>query len=128
MVVAGRGYNMNDVTLIGRIANDLELKEVNNKKMLNINIAINRQGSDKVDFIPCVAFDKTAENVVKYQKKGNLIALKGSIRQNEYTDKEGNKRYSLNVSVNRIKFLEAIKDETNKQATSTTVDDDDMPF
>lgn len=119
---------MNDVTLIGRIANDLELKEVNNKKMLNINIAINRQGSDKTDFIPCVCFDKTAENVVKYQKKGNLVALKGSIRQNEYTDKEGNKRYSFNMLVSRVKFLEPIKDETNKQATSTTVDDDDMPF
>lgn len=120
---------MNDVTLIGRIANDLDIKTTGDIKLVNFNIAINRANTDKADFIPCTAFNQTAENIVKYQKKGSLIAAKGSIRQNEYLDKEGNKRYSLNVSVNRVKFLDSPKtDDIYKRASVDVINDDDMPF
>lgn len=120
---------MNETILIGRISTDLELKEVNSNKLVNFNVAVNRQ-DNKTDFIPCVCFNQIAENLCKYQKKGNLIAVKGSIRQNEYLDKEGNKRYSFNVLASRVQFLEA----SNKENTSdiekitTKIEDDDVPF
>lgn len=126
---------MNDVILIGRISTDLELKEITgDKKLVNFNIAINRQGTkDKTDFIPCTCFNEIAENLVKYQKKGSLIAVKGSIRQNEYTDKEGNKRYSLNVIASRIQYLESTNKENKEyntylKANSEAIDDSDIPF
>ena len=123
---------MNDVTLIGRISNDLEIKTTGDIKILNFNIAINRAGSDKADFIPCTAFNQVAENMVKYQKKGSLIAVKGSIRQSEYTDKEGNKRMMLNVTANRVKFLETTTkaDDIYKAYSkhATKIEDDDVPF
>lgn len=122
---------MNDVTLIGRISNDLEIKTTGDIKILNFNIAINRAGTDKTDFIPCTAFNQVAENMVKYQKKGSLIAIKGSIRQNEYTDKEGNKKTMINVTANRVKFLEAntkADDIYKSYSQKATLEDDDVPF
>ena len=103
---------MNEVLLIGRISTDLELKETNNGKLVNFNIAVNRQDKEKnADFLPVVCFNQLAENICSYQKKGNMIAVKGSLRQNEYTDKEGNKRYSFNVISSRVQFLESNKDK-----------------
>lgn len=123
---------MNEVVLIGRISNDLELKDVNGIKIINFNLAVNRQDKDKnTDFIPVAAFNQIAENMVKYQKKGNLLAVKGSIRQNEYTDKEGNKRYSFNVVANKVQYLESSnKDYTNykNEVASKAIDDEDVPF
>lgn len=118
---------MNEVVLIGRIANKLELKEVSNSKMLNFNLAVNRTSDkNKTDFIPIVVFNQLAENMVKWQNVGNMIAVIGSIRQNEYTDKEGNKRYSTNVLASRVQFLESNKNK--KEEVSSTLTDDDTPF
>ena len=123
---------MNEVLLIGRITNDLELKDINGIKLVNFNIAVNRQDKDKkTDFIPVTVFNQMAENLCKYQKKGNLLAIKGSIRQNEYTDKENNKRYSFNVVASKVQFLESNNKDYNNyknEATSKTIDDDDVPF
>ena len=84
---------MNNVNLLGRISTDLNIRESNNKKILNFSIAIN-DNKDKASFIPVVAFDSVAENISKYQKKGNQIGVSGFLQDNTYTDKEGNKRYS----------------------------------
>lgn len=125
---------MNEILLIGRISNDLELKETKSGKYVNFNLAVNRQG-EGTDFLPCVCFNQIAENITKYQQKGSLIALKGSLRQNEYTDKDGNKKYTFNVVASRIQFLGSVKDDaTNISKTNTNsskgqeIDDDDIPF
>ena len=128
---------MNNVNLLGRISTDLNIRESNNKKILNFSIAIN-DNKDKASFIPIVAFDSVAENISKYQKKGNQIGISGFLQDNTYTDKEGNKRYLLNVVASRVDFIsskESNKDDkitfnhnNNFQLKEQKLDDDDIPF
>ena len=129
---------MNNVNLLGRISTELNLKEINNKKILNFSIAIN-DIKDKTSFIPITAFDTLAENISKYQKKGNQIAISGFLQDNNYTDKDGNKRYSLNVVASRVDFIsnkEAIKKDdkitfsynNDFKLEDNKIDDDDVPF
>ena len=128
---------MNNSILIGRIANDLELRGTEDNRVINFNLAVERYGKkDEADFIPVTVFGKSAENLVKYQAKGSMIAIQGYIRQENYTDKDGNKRNAFKVIANRVQFLGAKAKEENKEISMTfnesnnlqAIDDEDIPF
>lgn len=112
---------MNKVILTGRIANNLELRETKNGiKVCDFTLAINRQvirdGEKKTDFVNCIVWDKQAENLVKFQTKGNMIAVFGEIRTDSY-EVNGNKKYKTYIVSNNIEFLEKkeeIKENKNK--------------
>lgn len=105
---------MNNVTIIGRITKGLEVRTTNNQKSVcEFTLAVNRKGSEGTDFITCVVWNKPAENLVKYQGKGSLIAVSGSLRVEKYQDKEDKTRYRTYVLVNSIEYL-----NTNKQDTT----------
>lgn len=135
---------MNKVILTGRIANDLELKATTTgKSICEFRLATNRpvvrDGEKVADFINCRVWNKSAENLVKYQTKGNLIAVIGRMQVDRYEDKEGNTRYSNYVLVEDLEYLER-KKETNQEdefkdmSVTTQVqdqfnyDDEDLPF
>ena len=105
---------MNSCCIIGRIANDLELKYVRGKEgdfaTLKFNVAVTKD-RDKTNFIPIRVLGKLAENLVNYQKKGSLIGIQGSIEIDQYEDKNGNKVSKTYVLANGIEYLE--KRETN---------------
>ena len=105
---------MDSVCLIGRIANDLELKYIRGKEgdfaTLKFNVAVTKD-KDKTNFIPVRVLGKLAENLVNYQKKGSLIGIEGTIEIDQYEDKDGNKRSNMYVKANGIEYLE--KRETN---------------
>lgn len=92
---------MNKVYLIGRIANDLELKFFDNDKRcyLQFPLAINSYnkftGRKITDFIDIVAFDKKAEVINQYFAKGSQISIEGHIQIGNYIDKNQKKRYSI---------------------------------
>lgn len=74
----------NNVLVIGRLARDIELQKTGETQYARISLAVSRdkkQGEEKpeVDFVPCVAFGKTAEVIAKYLKKGQMVGLRGSI-------------------------------------------------
>lgn len=111
---------MNRVDLVGRIANDLELRytETTHMAVCQFRIAVNRNftnanGEREADFISCVVWDKQAENLSKYQKKGNLISVEGRIQTRNYDGDDGKKVYVTEVVANNISYLESKKDETN---------------
>ena len=110
---------MNKAILIGRIVKDLELRTTpNNRNLCQFTIAVNRpytneDGERKADFINCVVWDKLAENLAKYQKKGNQIAVEGRIQTRNYDDKDGKKVYATEVLVNNISFLDTKKNDSN---------------
>lgn len=103
---------MNKVFLIGRLTNNIELRYTEKKlPIATFSIAINRDyknadGEYETDFINCKAFQMTAELIGKYTKKGDLIAIDGSLRTNSYEDKEGNKKRSTEVLVSTVQFLQ----------------------
>lgn len=110
---------MNKSILIGRITKDPELRTTpNNRSVCQFTIAVNRtytneEGKREADFINCVVWDKQAENLAMYQKKGNQIAVEGRIQTRNYDDKDGKKVYVTEVLVNNISFLDTKKDDSN---------------
>lgn len=101
---------MNKCILTGRIVRDPELKETKTgKNICKFTIATNeptrRDGETVTDFVECVVWDKQAENLCKYQTKGNLIAVVGELRVDNY-EVEGKKVKRTYVLANNIEFLE----------------------
>ena len=102
---------LNRVILMGRITQDLDLRQTpNGTPVLTFNVAVDRgyakQGEDRqTDFITCVAWQKTAEFISRYFGKGRMIAIEGNLRTRTYDDKNGSKHYVTEVYVdNAIKW------------------------
>ncbi|MGR4032848.1 single-stranded DNA-binding protein, partial [Bacillus sp. ZZQ-131] len=76
-----------------------------------ICIAVNRGfrnslGEQQVDFINCVVWRKSAENVTEYCKKGSLVGITGRIQTSNYDDEQGKRIYRTEVVIESITFLE----------------------
>ena len=102
---------LNKVILMGRLVADPELKQTtNNISVCRFSIAINRPfvpkdgGERQSDFINIVVWRNTAEFVSKYFTKGKMIIVEGTLRNNNYTDKDGVKHYSLEVHADNVSF------------------------
>lgn len=113
---------MNKVVLIGRLSRDPELRHTsNNTPVCQINVAISRpvsQGHEpETDFINVVVWNKQAENLVKYQKKGNQIAVEGRIQTRNYDNEEGKKVYVTEVLANHVEFIGSNSNKTNDNQT-----------
>lgn len=130
---------MNNVTLIGRITKDPELKYTtgNNTAVCQFNIAVDRrfksEGQPTADFIPVVAWKQTAEFVSKYFNKGSRIAIIGQLQTRSWDDTEGKKHYVMEVIANNVEFCESKQQSSNSYATTEAgyydgSDDDDCPF
>lgn len=107
---------MNNVILIGRIANDLELKSVGDGKVVNFSLAVNKgvknaEGNYEADFFQVVAWNNTAENLVKFTKKGDQVAVSGRLQTRNYDTDNGFKRYVTEIVANNIQFLQGKKGE-----------------
>lgn len=100
---------MNKVFLIGRITKELELKDVKEHKVCEFTLAVNRD-KERTDFINCVVWNKQAENLCKYQHKGNLISVLGSLYVDTFEGKDG-KRYKTYIHVNELEYLQNNKKE-----------------
>ena len=112
---------MNQVFLIGRISNDLELKYLPNSQNCKVNFQIavrgikKQDGSQETDFIPVEVWNKTAENLTKFQSKGSRIAVRGRIAIDNYSDQQGNKKSFTKVVASEIEFLETANKHTQQQ-------------
>lgn len=132
---------MNNTVLIGRLTSDPELRYTGTgKAVCNINIAVDRfaveEDKQSVDFIPIQVWGKLAENLCNYQSKGSQIAVEGSLRFDNYKDKDGNSRTKGYVLTNRVKFLSKLSNEDGTSEKSidsinqdeVILNDDDLPF
>lgn len=102
---------VNKVMLLGRLVRDCEVKYSQNGTVVNrFTLAVDRPWQkDKpkeTDYITCVAFGKTGENIGNYVSKGQRVYVEGSLRISSYEDKQGNKRISSDVMVNNFEFIE----------------------
>ena len=107
---------MNILCLVGRITKDLELRyTTNNKAVVNIPLAINN-GKDDTTFIDIVVYGNVAETTHKYCKKGDLIGAQATIKNNNWTDSNGNKHYDYKFMGYKVTFLSTKKNEDNNQS------------
>ena len=117
---------LNNVILMGRLTADPELKKTpSDVSVTTFTVAVDRayakQGEDKkTDFINIVAWRQTAEFICKYFKKGQMIAIQGSIQTRNYEDKDGHKRTAFEIMAEQVSFCGDKK--TTESATQTTAD------
>lgn len=121
---------MNSINLVGRLTRDPEIKEIGNNKnsVCNFTLAI-RRNADDADFIDCTAWNKTAELICNYCKKGGYLAVNGALRNQSYTNNDGATVKKSYVLVNGITLLGSPQHETQQPQTDTIAfTDDDFPF
>ena len=118
---------MNNVTLIGRLAKAPELGYTQTQTAVcRFTLAVDRNG-EGADFINCKCFKAQAENLNKWKKKGDMLAIQGRINTGDYTNKEGKKVYYTEVVADRVEFVGAKEKPTatpkNPETTFSAVDD-----
>ena len=129
---------MNKIFLIGNLTRDPELSETNSGiSVCRISIAVNRRrtgdGEPQTDFFNVTAWRGLADNVAKYCKKGNKIAVSGSIQIRQYEAQDGTKRTVVDVVAEDVEFLTPKPQESEappkkKPAMEAFEDDSDIPF
>lgn len=121
---------MNRVCLVGRLARDPVIEYMNTKDgsiararftiAVNRNFSSNSEGKQTADFISCVAWRKQAENLGKYQKKGNQVSVEGRIQVDNYEGKDGNQVWSTTVVADNIQYL-----DKKGEAVNSNFDEED---
>ena len=131
---------MNKFIITGRLTRNPELRYTsNNVAITELNLAINNR-KDDTTFLMIKVFNKTAETCSEYLNKGDLIAVEGNIRNNNYEDETGKMNYRTDFIGNKVEFLSTKKkDETKEEkqdrnsifeefGKSIEIEEDDLPF
>ncbi|WP_338983556.1 single-stranded DNA-binding protein [Spiroplasma endosymbiont of Othius punctulatus] len=111
---------MNSVNLIGRITKDIELKSTSNSKpYTQFTLAVDDffGGERQTQFISCIAWNKQAENMARFLKKGSQIAVEGSINVRT-ENKNGQYTTYTSVNVSKVTFLESANSGSQSQKSS----------
>lgn len=125
---------MNSVELIGRLTKDPEVKYSagqNQTAVCRFTLAVQREGREGADFIRCVAFGKSAENLAKYKKKGAQIAILGRIQTGSYEDRDGRTVYTTDIIADRVEYIGGRADAAPAAAAPAedfAAMDEDIPF
>ena len=130
---------MNKVVLMGRLTKDPETRytQTNNIQVTSFTLAVNRRftkdGEQQADFINIVSWNKTAEFVSKYFRKGQQVGVIGRIQTRNYDDDKGVKHYITEVIAEEVYFADSKKEGQANTTIDTTNDfeissSDDLPF
>lgn len=135
---------MNNICITGRLTSDPDVRTTQSGIAVSMaNIAVDRDyktnGERIADFIPCVFWRGLSDFVSKYFKKGDMIAIVGSLESRKYKDKDGNNRIAWEVKAEKVNFCGGKKEtssaaseqpaESNAENFGESADgDDDLPF
>ena len=121
---------LNTIILQGRLTRDCEVRYTGNgKAVASFTLAVDRAGKDGgADFIPCVAWEKTAKFLEQYFHKGDLCLVNGRMQSRDYEDKNGNKRTAYEVVVREVNFCGGKRNDSGVKFTEITEDDGDLPY
>ena len=109
----------NSVMLIGRPGAEPEMKTFNNNKKARFSLAVtenkknaNGEWVNDTQWFPIIAWGAVADRVEKTVKKGKRIAIDGALRNNEWTDKNGQRHTSTEIHLNNFILLDWGKEQT----------------
>lgn len=111
---------MNKVYLIGNLTRDPELTTTTSGiSVCRMSIAVGRrfsnaEGSRETDFFNITAWRGTADNCAKFLKKGNKVAVSGSIQTRNYEKADGTKGFSIDIIADEVEFLSSRNDGTGE--------------
>lgn len=113
---------INSVVLVGRLANDPEMRYTpSGMPIANFRLAVDRgrkseSGEDQTDWLNIVAFQKTAELVAQYLDKGSLVGIEGRIQSRSWEGNDGKRNYSVEIIANNVRFLESRQEAERRRA------------
>lgn len=114
---------VNRVILVGRLTKDPELRRTQSgKSVASFTVAVNRRygQQDQADFINCVAWEKTADFLSQYAKKGAMVSVEGRISTRNYDDvSTGKKVYVTEVVSDNVQLLESRSSSTQRPASNS---------
>ena len=134
---------INNVTLIGNLTKDVELKYTPaNQAVAQFTLAVNRtfknaNGERETDFINVVIWRQSAENFAKWVKKGALIGITGRIQTRNYENQQGQRVYVTEIIAENFQMLESRNQQQGQQQAQpdpfaggvpTSLNDDSLPF
>lgn len=134
---------MNKFFAIGNLTRDPELSETNSGiAVCRFSVAVNRRRANgeepQTDFFQVTAWRGLAETVARYCKKGNKVAVSGTIQIRQYEDRDGQKRTGVDVIADEVEFLTPKSGDGENRAPVPAPkknpalepfdDDDDIPF
>jgi single-strand DNA-binding protein len=135
---------MNKFITMGRLTRDPEVRYTQGEKSMAIasfSVAVarkfKRDNEPEADFFNCTAFGKQAEFVEKYLKQGTKVLITGRVQNNNYTNKEGQKVYSVQIMVEEIEFTESKAAATGTPSNTPSfnpdgfmqiANDEELPF
>ena len=149
--------SFNKITIVGNLGRDPELRYTpQGTAVCNFSMATNEKRRDKngemqdiTTWFRITLWGRQAENASKYLQKGNPVYIEGRLKLDEWTDREGKQRYTLDVTATDMQFLSgsprgeemsaaasgagggATNEFSSDKETSTTAstdEDDDIPF
>jgi single-strand DNA-binding protein len=96
--------DVNEIYLIGHLGGDPDIRETaGGKRVVNVTVATSYM--DNTQWHRCVIWGKNADYAADYLRKGSHVYVSGRMTYRDWTDKEGHKRTSAEISVNRINGL-----------------------
>ena len=140
---------INRVVLVGRLTRDPELRRTGSgNSVCSFTVAVdnrskNPDGTRGTSFIPCVVFQQSADNMVRFLRKGALVGIEGRLNQRSYQRQDGTNAKVIEVLCDSVQFLEPKQageegeiptfDDQPAESTSNNLDavdlpDDDLPF
>lgn len=132
---------LNNITIMGRLTKDPELRRTDSgKAVTSFSIACDRDFKTDidVDFFSCVSFGKTAEFIDSYFSKGKMISILGKLQNRSWAAKDGTKRTVTEIIANHVYFADSKNENVKKdqeqtygiqdQSYSFSDYDEDCPF
>lgn len=130
---------MNLTVLVGRLTRDPELRMTQSQvAVCSFTLAVDRKfksasGEREADFIPCVAWRKTAELINQYVQKGHRLGVIGSIQTRSWDKGDGTRGYATEVMVEEIEFLQPREQQQTRRQQEdfwqdTANQDTSLPF
>ena len=136
---------MNKIFIIGNLTADPDYSvSASGTPMCRFTVAVNRRFSGNqqeertADFFRVTTFRKTAENCSSYLSKGRKVGVVGALQINDYTDKDGNRRTSVDVTADEVEFLSprgeeqapaaAPRKQTSASSSFAPINDESLPF
>lgn len=131
---------LNEVILCGRLTADVELKSTGSgKSVATFSIALNRPKTNgsteqQADFPSCVAWDKTAEFISTYFRKGDSLYIRGKLRTRSYKDKDGKTVFVTEIYADEARFVDSKAATAQTTHGAPSFDEyevsggDDLPF
>ena len=101
--------SFNKIIIVGYLGRDPELKYTpQGKAVTDFSVATTEKSGDRehTTWFRCTAWEKTAELVANFLKKGSMVYVEGPLKMTEYTAKDGTQKQSLEVRVREVQFLD----------------------